>query len=777
MKEQEIITAKNVDLSNCDREPIHVSGSVQSHGVLFILQEPEFEVLQVSNNVQELINHYPEDLLGQPLINFLGAEQIDCIKKCLDDDFEYVNPLKISIQVGEKNLFFDGIVHHTQDKVCLELEPTENQEYINFLKFYHLVNSTVTKLQNSSNLQEMSEIAVKEVKKLTNFERVMVYKFDPDGSGSVIAEEKADDLIPYLQLRYPSSDIPQQARQLYSYNWLRIIPDVNYQPREIISSENSLTDTDTDTDLDLSLSVLRSVSPIHIEYLKNMGVTASMSISIIRNKKLWGLIACHHSSPKYISYEVRTACEFLGKVFSSELADKQENEDLDYKVKLKSMQTKFIASISQAENLISGLGECESNLLLDFIDARGVIICSGDQCSSIGHTPAKEDLPPLIAWVNKQTQDNIFYTNILSQLYPQAEKYKDVASGLLALTISRIHKNYILWFRPEVIKTVNWGGNPNKPVEISENGELRIYPRKSFAMWQETVKNSSLPWKNCEIEAVTELRSAIVSIVLRKADELAKINIELERSNSELDAFAYIASHDLKEPLRGIHNYSSFLMEDYADILDANGLSKLQTLVRLTQRMEDLIDSLLHFSRLGRAELSRQQIDLNDLLQAVIDVIQISQQESSVDIIIPRHLPEIVGDRIQINELFTNLITNAIKYNDKVNKIVEIGFIDTHKLDTYQNFFIKNIDNEYSSESFQVFYVKDNGIGIPKKHHEIIFRIFKRLHGQKDYGGGTGAGLTIAKKIVERHGGKISIESIVGEGTNFYFSLPTESKS
>ncbi len=773
MKEQEIITAKNVDLSNCDREPINVPGSIQSHGLLFILQEPEFEVLQVSNNVQELINYYPEDLLGKPLLNLLGTEQLDCIKQCLDGDFEYVNPLKISILVEEKNLFFDGIVHHIQEKVCLELEPTETQENINFWKFYHLVNSTITKLQNSSNLQEMSEIAVKELKKLTNFERVMIYKFDNDGSGSVIAEEKADDLIPYLQLRYPSSDIPKQARQLYSYNWLRIIPDVNYQPTEIISSENSLTDTD----LDLSLSVLRSVSPIHIEYLKNMGVTASMSISIIRNKKLWGLIACHHSSPKYISYELRTACEFLGKVFSSELADKQENEDLDYKVKLKSMQTKFIASISQAENLISGLVECESNLLLDFINATGVIICSGEKCTSIGHTPAKEDLQPLIAWINKQTQDNIFSTNILPQLYPQAEKYKDVASGLLALTISRIHKNYILWFRPEVIKTVNWGGNPNKPVEISENGELRIYPRKSFAMWQEKVKNSSLDWKNCEIEAVTEFRSAIVSIVLRKADELAKINIELERSNSELDAFAYIASHDLKEPLRGIHNYSSFLMEDYADILDANGLSKLQTLVRLTQRMEDLIDSLLHFSRLGRAELSRQQIDLNELLQGVIDVIKISQQQSSLDIIIPRHLPEIVGDYIQINELFTNLITNAIKYNDKVNKMVEIGFIDTHQLDASQNGFANNIHREYSSGYFKVFYVKDNGIGIPKKHHDIIFRIFKRLHGQKDYGGGTGAGLTIAKKIVERHGGEILVESIVEEGTTFYFSLPTESKS
>ncbi|PAX58411.1 ATP-binding protein [Brunnivagina elsteri] len=755
MKKHEFIIAENLDLTNCDREPIHIPGSIQSHGLLFVLQEPEFKILQVSKNTYELIGYDYEDLLNQPLTKFLSEEQINAIAQCLDGDFECVNPLKLSIQVEENLLYFDGIVHRDREMVILELEPTDNREYINFLKFYHLINSTVSKLQNAPTLQKMCQIVVKKVRKLTGFERVMVYKFDEDGTGCVIAEEKRDDLSPYLQLCYPHSDIPKQARQLYSCNWLRIIPDVNYEPIEIVPALNPLTNTT----VDLSFSVLRSVSPIHIEYLKNMRVTASMSISIMKNKKLWGLIACHHSSPQYLSYEIRTACEFLGKIISSELVDKEANEDFDYKMKLRFIQGKFIESISQAESFMTALAESGSNLL-EIVNATGAFICLEHQHIIIGNTPEISDLHKLLAWIENQTQDNIFSTNILPKVYPQAEEFKDVGSGLLALTISRIHRNYILWFRAEVIRTVNWGGNPNKPVETIENGASRLVPRKSFEMWQETVKNSSLPWKDYEIEAVTELRSAIVNIVLRRADELAKINIELERSNSELDTFAYIASHDLKEPLRGIYNYSSFLMEDYADVLDEDGLSKLKTLLRLTQKMENLIESLLHFSRLGRAELSRQRINLNELLQGVIDVININYQQSFVDIIIPRSLPEIIGDRIQINELFTNLITNAIKYNDKANKRVEIGFIDADET------------SQDDSQQFKVFYVKDNGIGIPEKHYDTVFRIFKRLHGQKEYSGGTGAGLTIAKKIVERHGGKISIESIVEEGTTFFLSLP-----
>jgi len=234
--------------------------------------------------------------------------------------------------------------------------------------------------------------------------------------------------------------------------------------------------------------------------------------------------------------------------------------------------------------------------------------------------------------------------------------------------------------------------------------------------------------------------------------ELQQRNEELNQSNKELDDFAYIASHDLKEPLRGIHNFSSFLLEDYGGKLDGEGRSKLETLMRLTRRMETLIDSLLQYSRLGRVDLAIDRVDLNEIVAECLDSLAISLQEEKVDVRVPRPLPVVRADRVRVGEIFYNLIVNAMKYNDKAEKWIEVGWRE-------------------NPAGPPVFYVRDNGIGIPEKHHDAVFRIFKRLHGRDKYGGGTGAGLTIVKKIVERHHGRIWVESSAGEGTAFYFTL------
>jgi signal transduction histidine kinase len=241
----------------------------------------------------------------------------------------------------------------------------------------------------------------------------------------------------------------------------------------------------------------------------------------------------------------------------------------------------------------------------------------------------------------------------------------------------------------------------------------------------------------------------------RAESELEERNEELHRSNQELDDFAYIASHDLKEPLRGIHNYASFLLEDYADKLDDDGRSKLETLTRLSRRMETLIDSLLQFSRLGRVDLAIDDVDLNGVLEEVLDAIAINLKENGVAIRIPSPLPVVRCDRVRIRELYYNLIVNAMKYNDKPEKWIEVGW-------------------SRDGDAPPAFWVRDNGIGIQEKHYESIFRIFKRLHGRDKFGGGTGAGLTIVKKIVERHSGRIWVESAPGEGTAIFFTLEKE---
>ncbi|MEM8718831.1 MAG: ATP-binding protein [Cyanobacteria bacterium P01_G01_bin.39] len=753
------INLKDVNQTNCDREPIHIPNLIQPHGVLMAVSAAEYQILQVSLNTKQMLGIEPQELLDCPLTELLGAEQVAAIKSCLAKDFDNINPIPIKLT----NLDFNGIVHRNGEIIILELEPSEPEQEVDFFNFYRLVKSPVNKIQSTVTLNELCSAVAEEVKKITQFDRVMVYRFEPEGSGTVIAETAETELNSFLGLRYPATDIPQPARQLFISKSLRLIPDVGYQAVGITPEVNPLTKER----LDMSMTDLRNVSPFHIEYLTNMGVGATLVISLVKNKQLWGLISCHHSSPRYIPYEIRAVCEFIGQVASFELAAKEESQDLDYKIKLKSIQSQLLKLISGTEDLKLALGE-NHDLLLDLTGSSGVALVLGTEITLIGETPEAEFIESMFPWLENQFGEKLIYhTNSWGQVYEPAQAYREVASGLLSILVSKVQKIFLIWFRPEVTQTVNWAGNPNQPVEVEADGTLKLTPRNSFALWQEIVQLQSLPWKLCEREAALELRGSIVDIVLSKADELTQINRELARSNTELDAFAYIASHDLKEPLRGIYNYSSFLIEDYGEILDEDGADKLNTLMRLTHRMEDLINSLLHYSRLGRAELVVRPINLNDLVAGVLDVIQASARDAQVQFNIPRPLPTIECDRTQVNELFTNLISNGIKYNQKAEKVIEIGYLDTdhpvvmQKMSGYP---------EYTPTKI-VFYVRDNGIGIRDRHLESIFRIFKRLHGQKKYGGGTGAGLTIAKKIVERHGGEIWVESIYQEGSTFYFTL------
>ena len=680
--------------------------------------------------------------------------------------------MRIELNTPRGKIVAHSVVHSMGSIAILEIEfgqitlgqanlPERND--LTYFDFYRQVKAPIESLQKATNFEELCNQLVANVRHITGFDRVMIYRFAPSGSGDVIAEALRPDLVPYLGLHYPASDIPLQARHLYTLNHLRLVPDVIYTPVALIPTLNPITQAP----LDLSWSVLRSVSPIHVEYMQNMGVRSSMSISLMRDRQLWGLIACHHSEPKLIPYFQRTVCEFMGQMGAFEINAKDELKDRDYQIKLNTLKTSFFKSISQQSDVLAALTQSSTDLL-DLVGATGAVISFQDELVVIGKTPSQDVLKPLTAsLISRLETDNIVQSVCLAKDYPDAESYSDVASGLLAMAIASTQNFYILWFRPEVSQTVTWGGNPNKPEMVDDHGLVHLSPRKSFAAWQENVRHTSLPWKLCEYEAALELRNAIIHVTLRHAAELSKLNVELERSNIDLDSFAYVASHDLKEPLRGIHNYSSFLIEDYGEILDAEGVSKLQTLTRLTRRMELLIDSLLHYSQLGRAELANIPIDLNVLAQEVSDLFKITTTADSLDITI-NLLPTIVGDRSQISELITNLVSNAIKYNDNPLKTIEIGCLDSDAAQCLQR---EQPQLDILSGS-QIIYVRDNGIGIDRSHFDDVFQIFKRLHTRDEYGGGTGAGLMIVKKIVDRHGGTIWIESTLGHGTTFYVSVP-----
>ncbi|EAZ92189.1 ATP-binding protein [Crocosphaera chwakensis] len=692
----------------------------------------------------------------------IGQDQIDKILRYLDKkDFQGVDCLELSLSNNKnEKLFYIGNIHRYDQVLFLELEKYFPQEEISLIDFYQASEFSISQINNNLSLQELCQISAQEIRKLSGFDRVMIYQFDHDWHGKVVAESKITDIESYLGLHFPAEDIPPLSRHLFSLQPLRFIPNVNYKSVKFLPNNNPITEEA----LDLSYCILRGVAPVHLEYLQNMGIAASMTISLVKNNQLWGLIACHNKTPKLVSIGVRMACKLFARVLILELTNLIENNDFRYKLQIQSKENKLVQSISKQDNFLQVLVQHKSDFL-GLFDAKGLGIYLEDTYSTIGDCPEKEQVVELIRWIQNSNVQPIFYTNQLSGVYPKAEEYKTIASGVLAMKLSNNPWQYILWFRPEEQQIVNWAGSRNKLVYVDKNQKL--HPRNSFKQWKEIVDGKSLPWQTIEIETALELRKSILEMGFKQMNKLTKLNDELQQKNQDLDAFAYIASHDLKEPLRGIYNYANFLLEDYSDRIDEDGVYQLKTLVRLSKKMSNLLDSLLEYSRLGRANFSSEEVDLNEVIEQVLDMVKGRWEENSVTLNIPRPLPIIQADSARLHDLYMNLITNSIKYNDKEEKIIEVGYVNREEM--LSKFPYEEV-HDFNYSQF-IFYVRDNGIGISPEHEKKIFQIFKRLHPPERYGGGTGIGLTIVQKIIERHGGKIWINSIVDQGTTFYFTL------
>ncbi|HEX4607967.1 MAG TPA: ATP-binding protein [Urbifossiella sp.] len=750
------IKSGEVTLSNCDREPIHIPGCVLPHGALLVLRRADLAVVQASANTGDLLGVAADALLGRGLDAVLPAGQAEFLAHFLRTELLDRGPLfaLTAVPTGMATAF--DVTAHTQGGLAvLEWEPSSRTGGPANPDYYALVKKTVGRLQSVPTLRGYCEAVTEEVRGLTGLDRVMVYRFMPDGSGWVFAESKRADLNPYLDLHYPAADIPRPARELFLKLWHRLVPDVRAEPAELVPLVNPVTAAP----LDMTHCALRGASVMYTEYLRNMGVVAALVMPLIREGRLWGLIATHHYAPKYIPHHVRAACEFLAQVASLQLSAAEDREHQEYRLRIRAAHEALVTRAGTPGTPLSAL-VTDPPGLLDLIDAGGVALVQGDEVWTAGRAPAADHVRALAGWLRARPEnpDATYHTNALPAEFPPAEGFKDAACGLLAVPVSRTRRNLLMWFRPEHIETVNWAGDPyEKPTAFGPHGP-RLTPRKSFDLWRESVHGTAPDWGEVEVEAVTRFRAAVIDVVVGHAEQLARVNKELEATIEELDAFAYLASHDLKEPLRGIHNYAAFLIEDYEGKLDPDGDAKLRAIMRLAQRMEALIESLLHYSRTGRGELLVREKDLNALLRDVLDSLHARVEETGAEIRIPRPLPTIRCDPVLVGEVFANLISNALKYNDKPAKWVEIGCDERPA-------------GGDGTRHETVFYVRDNGIGIPAKHHTQVFRIFKRLHTRDKYGGGTGAGLTIVKKVVERHAGRIWIESTECEGTTFFFTL------
>ncbi|MEG4632094.1 PAS domain S-box protein [Microcoleus sp. AR_TQ3_B6] len=509
-----ILPSDTGTLNNSDCELIYAPASIQPHGILLVLESPVLKILQVSNNTFEDLGIYPEELLGKFLHEFVETEEIEAIEKALFEKNQHTKGIRLSFKTQNRQSFFEGTLHHSSSALIVEIESVLSPKASDCINFYHLVQEPIDKIHRTPNLQMLCQTAVEEVRRMIGFDRAIVYQFDATGAGEVVAEDKVESLAPLLGLHYPAGDIPAQARNLFNMNLIRFIPDINCQPVELIPDCNPLTGRP----LELGGSLLRTVSPCHVQYLKNMNVGASMTVTLIKDKKLWGLLACHHPTRKYVNYEIRTACELLAKFVNLELSYKQDSEDREYASYLKEICHKFVTKISQEHCFVEGLLKSPDELLA-LVGATGGVVCANENLTAIGKTPELVEIEKLIAWVKTQINNDIFHTDSLSKLYPPSENFKEIASGLLVLAMSEMQNYYILWFRPEAIQTVNWAGQPHGQIELQPDGSRSMSPRNSFELWQETVRLKSLPWQRCEIEIARELRVAITSMELRKTNQ------------------------------------------------------------------------------------------------------------------------------------------------------------------------------------------------------------------------------------------------------------------
>jgi len=758
------IKRHGVTLANCDAEPVHTPGCIQDCGALIVLRLADFSILQVSENCAAWLGEPPERLLGQPGVAIVGDEGAARLREIFageagprDPIYAFTLPARPQGPRGR----LDVTVHTIDGLAILELEPAATGERPDA---YALVRRAAARLQATGTLLDFCNAAAEEVQRVTGFERIMIYRFHPDGHGEVFAERRREDLPPWLGLHYPAEDIPRPAREIFKKIWVRPLPDADTALHEMVP----LSNPHTGRSLDMTCCSLRGPSVMYTEYLKNMGVAASLTMPIRSEGELWGLIACHHySSPAPAPWPVRAACELLAQIVSQQLNAAQDREHFSYRLQIEGVHQHIIAQSAQEGGMAAMLDG--RSALLDGLEAGGAALYHEGRWTRVGQTPDEPQLEALSAWIQVRPEldaptRRMYVTDSLSRDWPQGAEIAAVASGVLAISLSREAPNLLFWFRPETAQEVRWAGNPHDKPSVPGPHGPRLTPRVSFALFIESVQNRSRPWLPVEVEAAERLRLLVIDLVISRAEQLAALNAELSRSNEELDSFAYVASHDLKEPLRGIHKYAHHLLADTGALDDGNRRC-VEGLVRLTSRMDSLLDSLLHFSRVGRLQLDHEEVDLGEVLAEAIEMVSARVAERPTEITVARPLPTVLCDRMRIREVLVNLLSNALKYNDAPGRRIEVGYLAAREPGARPG-----LPDE--ARDHAVYFVRDNGIGIEPQHFVEVWDMFKRLHGREAYGGGTGAGLAIVKKLIERHRGQVWFDSIKGEGTTFFFTLP-----
>jgi len=734
---------------DCDAEPIHIPGGIQPHGYLLAVSE-ELRVLQASDNLAALTGRPVETLLGEPVGVLLGQAAAARLAHAaatavLDQAPLYVgvvdNPPGAAQRAAGGDAQFDVTMHRHDGNLIVELEVARREGSDVFASMYPLARTFARSLQDAATVADLAVLAVREVRTITGFGRVMLYRFDEEGRSHVLAEDRDESYASFLGQYFPASDIPRQARALYLRNRLRLVANVDYRPARLVPAVNPATGRPTD----LTYAMLRSFSPVHLEYMRNMGTHASMSVSIVVRGELWGLVSCHDHDPRLVPFETRIALEHLGHILSMQIEAKEERAESAYLLALRRTMTRLVHTMGEHDSFVEALRAAPQDMVC-FASSGGAAVVVDDEVTLIGATPDEQTVRALTYWLAENTS-GVYATDSLPKVWPHAGQHIDTACGVLAVPVSQIFRNYVLWFRPEFARTIEWAGEPVKlRMEDGSNA-----PRTDFSPWLETIRDHSASWRAVEIEIAGEFRAATVNIVLRRAEEMAQLATELTRANKELEAFSYSVSHDLRAPLRHIAGYGDLLREQEGERMSESSRRFLNNMLESARFAGTLVDDLLTFSQMGRAALRPGTVDLNQLVSSVVQEFGPETAERRVEWVIGA-LPTVTADAAFLQLALRNLVSNAVKYT-RTRESAKIEIFASTNADEH------------------VVGVRDNGVGFDMRYVAKLFGVFQRLHRAEEFDG-TGIGLANVRRIVERHDGRTWAEGRVGEGAAFYFSLP-----
>jgi chemotaxis family two-component system sensor kinase Cph1 len=732
--------------------------NIQPHGIVIACKADTLRIVQVSANTQAALGEAPFDLLDQPLLNLFQKKSRPSLRQALaTDSLVPVELLLTSAQTGQT---FYARLCAQPEVMLLELEPKlDHEPAVDWV--YERLNTVISNLATTTTLDKYVQGLAQEVRVLTQFDRVMVYQFQSDGSGVVIAEDKHPELDSYQGLHFPATDIPAAARALFQENSLRLIPDINYRPVPFLQT----TERHPQAPLDLSPIRSRGVAPPHIEYLQHMGVASSIAVALIDNAGLWGLVACHHRQPKQLAHTIRTAFLSLAKVASLGLAQQQQRLQQRYQDQSHHLTRQLRAVLEHSGNNILPILRQNAQTCLDTFRADGLVIVLNNQYERVGQTPHLAELKALVEQKLQPDRLDVVDTQNLTEWYPPSQVWHQRFAGLLGVSIlltSSVPMSYhILLFRREQTQSVTWAGRLDESVTVNDMGELELCPRNSFHLWSQTVRGQSLPWTAADQTLAQDLRQILMLAALKSsAGALEEVARRAEAANQAKGEFLANMSHEIRTPMNAVLGFSELLQPL---VTDAVGQDYLKAIASSGKTLLTLINDILDLSKIeaGRLELNPEPVDIRSLVQDIYNTFAYKAERKGLRMTLtiadalPRYL---LLDDVRLRQILFNVVGNALKFT-------KVGQIDIRAE--------MNATQPHDPEIELKLSVRDTGIGIAPEDQTRIFNVFTQSQGQSDRQfGGTGLGLAITRRLVAMMNGRTILESQVGEGSTFTFTFP-----